>query len=95
MSIDEECESSISPFFATAAPSYSALRGTRAHPRNSSHTVSGRASKTADKFEIQAKAMAALSHKGAFRNPKTEMLESIDFSRVLRVRDYVFRHYAS
>jgi hypothetical protein len=44
---------------------------------------------------IQAKAMAALSYKGAFRNPKTEMLESIDFSRVLRVRDYVLRHYAS
>lgn len=43
---------------------------------------------------LQERAVEALAHKGPFYNPTTEMMEAIDMSRVLHVRDYVAENYA-
>ncbi len=43
---------------------------------------------------LQSGALEAQAHKGAFYNPTAEMMESIDVSRVLSVRDYVAKTYA-
>jgi hypothetical protein len=44
---------------------------------------------------LRARALAALAHKGAFHNATAEMMEAIDVSRVLFVRDYVVTNYAA
>jgi hypothetical protein len=45
--------------------------------------------------EIQDRAREALAHKGAFRNATVEMMQAIDVSRVIRVRDYVAKIYSA
>ncbi|MDH3455819.1 MAG: hypothetical protein OER90_03165 [Gemmatimonadota bacterium] len=44
---------------------------------------------------LQGRALEALAHTGAFYNPTGEMMEAIDVSRVLRVRDYVSENHAA
>jgi len=43
--------------------------------------------------DSQRKALEALLHKGAFRNPDEETKRAADQSRILRVRDYVRKQY--
>ena len=44
---------------------------------------------------LQGRAREAQAHQGAFYNPTAEMMEAIDVSRVLTVRDYVAKTYAA